>query len=186
MPTTPVAWLSESAEWWGDESNEDSPSAGVQTLDLSNRKLTDTSLHLLPPALTCLDLSRCGLETASELKRLPRLELLNLSYNRLCSVEDLRCSGGLKVLYARSNRIRSLEGLAGLSQLQSLDLECNALPSLDALAPLWGLSKLAELRLRGNLVPAAAYRRASEVGPPFPHPWALACHNTHHPRGPLP
>ena len=49
---------------------------------------------------------------------------------------------------------------------RSLDLECNSLDSLDALKPLWSLPRLAELRLRGNLLPLAAYRRASEGGAP--------------------
>ena len=103
--------------------------------------------QLLPPTLTCVDLSRCGLDAINPLRRLPRLELLNVSYNRLTSLDDLRHSTRLKVLYARSNRIADLGGLRGLSALQSLDLECNSLASVDALEPLWQLADLGELRL---------------------------------------
>ena len=193
--------------------------AAPTTLDLSNRPLTHASLRLLPGTLTCLDLTRCGMESLEALARLPRLELLNVSYNRLVSLDALQHSRGLKVLFARSNRISSLAALESLSLLQSLDLECNALDTLDALRPLrtephtvwarrrgpqshpllappesspacvdarpeaatvcvataatlriqtatpcasrlWRLPRLAELRLRGNLLPLAAYRRA--------------------------
>ncbi|KAL1499962.1 hypothetical protein AB1Y20_012642 [Prymnesium parvum] len=160
MPQSQVAWLAQHVEWWNEGDHEDVTSVPVQTLDLSNRQLTHTSLQLLPDALTCLDLSRCGLEHAAALQRLPRLELLNVSYNRLTSIDDIRASKGLKVLYARSNRISSVEGLAAVRGLQSLDLECNALSSIEALAPLWRLQHLVELRLRGNLLPN--YQRMCE------------------------
>ena len=55
----------------------------VKTLDLSNRALTHTNLRLLPASLTCLDLTRCGLEGLDSLGLLPQLELLNVSYNKL-------------------------------------------------------------------------------------------------------
>ena len=135
------------------------PPAPVTTIDLSHQRLTISSLQLLPPTLTCIDISRCGLDSVAPLRRLPRLELLNVSYNRLVSLDDVRPCAALKVLYARSNRVADVGGAAGLSVLQSLDLECNAIASLDALAPLWGLSALTELRLRGNLLPIAAYTR---------------------------
>ena len=179
MAPAQVAWLSQHTEWWrdggdgsggsnDDDGNGEGGALPIQTLDLSNRQLTYTSLQLLPETLTCLDLSRCGLEQAAGLQRLPRLELLNVSYNRLTSIDSVRSSRALKVLYARSNRINSVEGLGTIRSLQSLDLECNALGSLDALAPLWGLPKLVELRLRGNLLPAAVYRRACQVRLPLP------------------
>lgn len=110
--------------------------AAPTTLDLSNRQLTHASLRLLPGTLTCLDLTRCGMESLEALARLPRLELLNVSYNRLASLDALQHSRGLKVLFARSNRITSLAALESLPVLQSLDLECNALDTLDALRPL--------------------------------------------------
>ena len=110
--------------------------AAPTTLDLSNRPLTHASLRLLPGTLTCLDLTRCGMESLEALARLPRLELLNVSYNRLASLDALQHSRGLKVLFARSNRITSLAALESLPVLQSLDLECNALDTLDALRPL--------------------------------------------------
>ena len=110
--------------------------AAPTTLDLSNRQLTHASLRLLPGTLTCLDLTRCGMESLEALARLPRLELLNVSYNRLASLDALQHSRGLKVLFARSNRISSLAALESLPVLQSLDLECNALDTLDALRPL--------------------------------------------------
>lgn len=85
----------------------------VKTLDLSNRALTHTNLRLLPASLTCLDLTRCGLEGLDSLGLLPQLELLNVSYNKLASLE-LRQNRALKVLYARSNRVAALEPLAAL------------------------------------------------------------------------
>ena len=102
------------------------PTAAVTTIDLSHQALTKSSLQLLPPTLTCIDISRCGLEAVGPLRRLPRLELLNLSYNRLTNLDDLRHNGKLKVLYARSNRISDVTGASKLSSLQSLDLECNS------------------------------------------------------------
>ena len=130
----------------------------VKTLDLSNRALTHTNLKLLPASLTCLDLTRCGLEGLDSLGLLPQLELLNVSYNKLASLE-LRQNRALKVLYARSNRVAALEPLAALDALRSLDLECNAIASLEALQPLWALGGLTDLRLRGNMLPLASYRR---------------------------
>ena len=130
----------------------------VKTLDLSNRALTHTNLRLLPASLTCLDLTRCSLEGLDSLGLLPQLELLNVSYNKLASLE-LRQNRALKVLYARSNRVAALEPLAALDALRSLDLECNAIASLEALQPLWALGGLADLRLRGNMLPLASYRR---------------------------
>jgi len=202
-----LSWLDE------DEAAVHTPASGgaaPTTLDLSNRPLTHASLRLLPGTLTCLDLTRCGMESLEALARLPLLELLNVSYNRLASLDALQHSSGLKVVFARSNRITSLAALESLPVLQSLDLECNALDTLDALRPLrtgphtvwarrrgpqshppvapalgpahpcgspsygctllsrpqpfvprlWRLPRLAELRLRGNLLPLAAYRRA--------------------------
>ena len=164
MTTYPTEWWADHTEWWAAEEEPQTARAiPIQTLDLSNRRLTHASLKLLPDALTCLDLSRCGLEQASGLQRLPRLELLNVSYNRLTSTIDVRNSTTLKVLYARSNRISNIAGLATIRNLQTLDLECNALASLDALAPLWALKRIAELRLRGNLLPLALYRRQCQV-----------------------
>ena len=130
----------------------------VKTLDLSNRSLTHTNLRLLPASLTCLDLTRCGLEGLDSLGLLPQLELLNVSYNKLSTLE-LRQNRALKVLYARSNRVAALEPLAALDALRSLDLECNAIASLEALQPLWALGGLTDLRLRGNMLPLASYRR---------------------------
>ena len=75
--------------------------------------------------------------------------------------DDVKPCATLKVLYARSNKITDLKGASALTQLQSLDLECNALSALDALAPLWSCQNLGELRLRGNLLPYAGYKRAS-------------------------
>lgn len=99
MPSR-AAWLSDQSRWWDHaEMEEVSDTPAIQTLDLSNRQLTHTSLQLLPNALTCLDLSRCGLEQAAALHRLPRLELLNLSYNRLSSTDDTSGNVALKVLY---------------------------------------------------------------------------------------
>ena len=139
----------------------------VTTIDLSHQHLTRSSLSLLPPTLTCVDLSRCGLDGVGPLRKLPRLELLNVSYNRLTSLDDLRSAAALKVLYARSNRINDVGGASELGKLQSLDLECNALSSLDALAPLWRCRAITELRLRGNLLPYAAYRRECAANLPL-------------------
>ena len=105
------------------------PTTAVTTIDLSHQHLTRSSLSLLPPTLTCVDLSRCGLDGVGPLRRLPRLELLNVSYNRLTSLDDVKPCATLKVLYARSNKITDLKGASALTQLQSLDLECNALSS---------------------------------------------------------
>ena len=135
------------------------PTTAVTTIDLSHQHLTRSSLSLLPPSLTCVDLSRCGLDGVGPLRRLVRLELLNISYNRLLNLDDLRHSTALKVLYARSNKIADVGGASTLVHLQSLDLECNRLTSLDALTPLWSCGALTELRLRGNLVPYAGYKR---------------------------
>ena len=44
---------------------------------------------------------------------------------------------------------------------------CSALATLDALAPIWSLVHLSELRLRGNLVPAAMYRRQGRSALPL-------------------
>ena len=96
-------------------------------------------------------------------RRLHQLELLNLSYNRLSGVMDVQPLRRMKVLYLRSNRVSSLVPLASLPSLHSLDLECNALASLDALLPLWGMAQLTELRLRGNMIPEATYRRACRM-----------------------
>ena len=75
-----------------------SPVADIaHTLDLSGRQLTRSSLHLLPASLTCLDLSRCGLDSLRALASLPHLELLNLSYNRLPAFDDLSQLISLKV-----------------------------------------------------------------------------------------
>ena len=145
----PISWLDE------DEAAESTTTA-QSTLDLSNRQLTHANLKLLPDSLTCLDLTRCGMESLDALARLPRLELLNVSYNRLTTLDALQHSRSLKVCFARSNRISSLASVELLTALQSLDLECNALDALDALRPLWALPRLAELRLRGNLLPLAA------------------------------
>jgi hypothetical protein len=128
-----LSWLDE------DEAAVHTPASGgaaPTTLDLSNRPLTHASLRLLPGTLTCLDLTRCGMESLEALARLPLLELLNVSYNRLASLDALQHSSGLKVVFARSNRITSLAALESLPVLQSLDLECNALDTLDALRPL--------------------------------------------------
>jgi len=132
----------------------------IHTLDLSNRAIRVVELRQLPDSLTCLDLSRCSLDSAKALRHLRQLELLNLSYNRLTGLVDLQPLRRVKVLYLRSNRISSLTPLATLTALHSLDLECNNLTSLDALSPLWGMGQLTELRLRGNLIPEPAYRRA--------------------------
>ena len=133
VPT--LSWLEDELQ----EATAPTPASGgaaPTTLDLSNRPLTHASLRLLPGTLTCLDLTRCGMESLEALARLPRLELLNVSYNRLASLDALQHSRGLKVLFARSNRITSLAALESLPVLQSLDLECNALDTLDALLPL--------------------------------------------------
>ena len=153
-----AAWLEVEADTPAEATAASVPAA-VTTIDLSHQQLTVSSLQLLPSTLTCVDLSRCGLESVAPLSRLPRLELLNVSYNRLTSLEDVQHSGHLKVLYARSNRITHLDGAAQLALLQSLDLECNSLSSLESLTPLWNLRSLTELRLRGNVLPIAAYRR---------------------------
>ena len=71
------------------------------------------------------------------------------------------------MLYARSNRIADVGGAAALVNLQSLDLECNALATLSALTPLWSCGALNELRLRGNLLPYAGYRRAGVANLPL-------------------
>ena len=120
-----------------------SPVADIaHTLDLSGRQLTRSSLHLLPASLTCLDLSRCGLDSLRALASLPQLELLNLSYNRLPAFDDLsqlislkvasplpcdptrammstvRRHGCVQVLFARANRVSDLEPLRSLALLQ--------------------------------------------------------------------
>ena len=128
-----------------------SKAAAPTTLDLSNRPLTHASLRLLPGTLTCLDLTRCGMESLEALARLPRLELLNVSYNRLASFDALQHSRGLKVVFARSNRITSLDHLESLPVLQSLDLECNALDTLDALRPFRAGPHTVWARRRGPL-----------------------------------
>lgn len=130
-----LSWLEDEAQ----AATVHTPTSGgaaPTTLDLSNRPLTHASLRLLPGTLTCLDLTRCGMESLEALARLPLLELLNVSYNRLASLDALQHSRGLKVVFARSNRITSLAALESLPVLQSLDLECNALDTLDALRPL--------------------------------------------------
>ena len=109
------------------------PAPAVTTIDLSQQELTLATLQQLPSTLTCVDLSRCGIERVTPLSALRALELLNISYNRLTSLDELRSSNKLKVLYARSNRIATLAGVRGMLALQSLDLECNSLRSIEAL-----------------------------------------------------
>ena len=78
------------------------PAAAVTTIDLSHQHLTKSSLQLLPPTLTCVDVvlrSRVDHPLAAR-----ALELLNVSYNRLTSLNGVRHNSKLKVLYARSNR----------------------------------------------------------------------------------
>ena len=132
----PLSWLDEDEVQAAAVHTPACGEAAPTTLDLSNRPLTHASLRLLPGTLTCLDLTRCGMESLEALARLPLLELLNVSYNRLTSLDALQHSSGLKVVFARSNRITSLAALESLPVLQSLDLECNALDTLDALRPL--------------------------------------------------
>ena len=105
-------WLE--AEAKGAPASAPAPTTAVTNIDLSHQHLTRSSLSLLPPTLTCVDLSRCGLDSVAPLRKLPRLELLNVSYNRLGSLDDLRHSPSLKVLYARSNRIADVGGAAAL------------------------------------------------------------------------
>ena len=145
----PLSWLDEDKVQAATVHTPASGEAAPTTLDLSNRPLTHASLRLLPGTLTCLDLTRCGMESLEALARLPLLELLNVSYNRLTSLDALQHSSGLKVVFARSNRITSLAALESLPVLQSLDLECNALDTLDALRPLRTGPHTAWARRRG-------------------------------------
>ena len=130
----------------------------VTSLDLSGR--SNPRLDSLPHTLTCIDLSRCRLESLDALRQLRALELLNVSFNRLTSLAPVANATRLSVLYARSNRLRSLEPLAQLAgSLTSVDLDENALATVEALAPLWRLGELNELRLKGNPVSHTEYRR---------------------------
>ena len=111
------------AAWFEPEDDGPPPStspstSNATTLDLSNRSLNNASLRLLPDTLTCLDLTRCAMQSLDALGRLPRLELLNVSYNKLVSLDGLQSSRGLKVCFARSNRISSLASIDVLTALQ--------------------------------------------------------------------
>jgi hypothetical protein len=55
------------AEDWKKET--DAPGGpAINTLDLSNRSVSLGELQRLPETLTCLDLSRCGLESLHPLR----------------------------------------------------------------------------------------------------------------------
>ncbi len=136
------------------------------TIELSKRKLEPAALSRLPPSVTCLDLTRCALASLAPLASLRALELLNVSYNRLRNLDHLGGLSALKLIYARSNTIGQLRSLAGVPRLHTLDLECNSISSVGALAPLHGLIELSDLRLRGNPVSEAAYRRSLRANMP--------------------
>ena len=119
-------------------------SNGLITLRLARCSITDEGLpHLAKlESLEELDLNGCVRVSSAGLgdclARLARLASLDVSY----------CPGILR---------SSWQGK--VDALRSLDLECNAIASLEALQPLWALGGLTDLRLRGNMLPLASYRR---------------------------
>ena len=86
-------WLE--AEAKGAPASAPAPTTAVTNIDLSHQHLTRSSLSLLPPTLTCVDLSRCGLDGVGPLRRLPRLEYVMTRSNqepctRYCSRRNRR------------------------------------------------------------------------------------------------
>lgn len=149
----------------------------LQTLVLSDTRISGSDLATLPSQLTSLDLTWCeGLVEIDEIAALGNLEMLDLSFSE--DVVDLSPVSHCKELYwlglSGCFRVESLQSLSALRELRSLDLD--GCVSLESLEPIGDLPKLERVDLRGcpaHLDPTSLLDRGVYVRR-GPAPWATA------------
>ena len=126
-----------------------SATAKLERLDLSARRLTDTSALSGLVDLEVLDLHDNAVAEVWALSGLTGLDVLDLSGNRIVDLSPLSGLTGLRVLDLSGNRIEDVSALWGLTGLRRLNLSGNRIADIGALA---GLTDLEVLLLDGNAV----------------------------------
>lgn len=121
----------------------------LTTLNISNNKVSDISAVKGLTALTKLNIAQNTVTDISAVAALTALDTLNISKNAVNDLGAIKDLPALKTLRADNNQIAKAFAVSNVKTLNSVNLNNN---KIENLAPLAKNKKLKELKVKGNPV----------------------------------
>ncbi len=129
----------------------------LDTLNGSNRHITNIDKIYYAAFLTRLELAHNQISTIDVMSRLKSLDTLNLAYKQIVYIDSLSKTTGLRRLYLNNNEIVDISALSGLSNLVYITLDSNLITSIYPLYQNGYLGTGDYISIRGNQITDSMY-----------------------------